>query len=529
MRSALRSTKNWAKGYSEAEVLVRDCTCNEDGPPDPRKLRQLANLTLNDLQSYKSVWTLLWNRTKHFQYIRHVQRGLQTIEYLLLNGHERIVQDVSDNLITIKRLTTYKYYKDGSREVAGDVRDQAKRLLTLMEDMDALKKKREDAAKNRPKMGAITGFGSDSMKKATEPQVKGDIQTVHKWQDSPTTPPAASNDDPGATSGEEDSAPKKKKKKKKKKKNKGEESTGADAAADFDAFPDIDFGEMPQEKEPAALVALDAPAAKGKVKVKKGAAPAQADVIGFGLEPGASRGEAAEQPPPSGNFSFGEGDDWMSSLTAAPQQPAAQSSNLLDDVFSAPPATQQTASPIDIFGMPAATPPQQTAPDTTATPEKKTDSLYDGFVNTDDIFGTMPKKRQAKATVTGKTMSQLQAEKQLTNSFGTQSTPAQQPQQQNNIFTQMQQPVDPFAPQQQNPFGFGAPQQNPFGPAQPNPFGAPQQNPFGMQPQQPQPWGAQPPMQQQAQPWGANAFQQPFQQPTQQQQQNPFDKIGGWG
>jgi len=525
MRSALRSTKNWAKGYSEAEVLVRDCTCNEDGPPDPRKLRQLANLTLTDLQSYKSVWTLLWNRTKHFQYIRHVQRGLQTIEYLLLNGHERIVQDVSDNLITIKRLTTYKYYKDGSREVAGDVRDQAKRLLTLMEDMDALKKKREDAAKNRPKMGAITGFGSDSMKKATEPQVKGDIQTVHKWQDSPTTPPAASNDDPGATSGEEDSAPKKKKKKKKKKKNKGEESTGADAAADFDAFPDIDFGEMPQEKEPAALVALDAPAAKGKVKVKKGAAPAQADVIGFGLEPGASRGEAAEQPPPSGNFSFGEGDDWMSSLTAAPQQPAAQSSNLLDDVFSAPPATQQTASPIDIFGMPAATPPQQTAPDTTATPEKKTDSLYDGFVNTDDIFGTMPKKRQAKATVTGKTMSQLQAEKQLTNSFGTQSTPAQQPQQQNNIFTQMQQPVDPFAPQQQNPFGFGAPQQNPFGPAQPNPFGAPQQNPFGMQPQQPQPWGA-PPVQQQPQPWGANAFQQPAQQ---QQQQNPFDKIGGWG
>jgi len=533
MRSVLRSTKNWAKGYGEAETLVRECTCNEEGPPDPRQLRQLANLTLQDLQTYKQVWTLLWNRTKHFQYIRHVQRGMQTMEYLLIHGNERVVQDVSDQLLTIKRLTTYKYYKDGSREVAGEVREQAKKLLALMEDMDALKKKREDAFKNRPKMGAITGFGSDQVKtKGSEPQVKGDIQTVHKWQDSPATPPAASSNEPGALSGDEDSTSgpaKKKKKKKKKKKNKEVEGEEEEVQAnnefgEFDAFPDI--AAFPEAAaEPVVVEALDGPAKMGKVKRKAAvAAPVTTDVLGFGLEPGAPA--VQEVAPPSGNFSFGEGDDWVSNLTQANQQ--QQQNNLFDDMFSAPAAKPEKTAD-DIFGIAATQPVQPAA--TAAAPEEKTDPLYQGFVNTDDIFGSIPKKRQPKAAPGKKTMAQLQAEKQLNSSFAPQSTPATQ---QNNIFTQMTQP-DPFAPapvQQQNPFGFAAPQPNPFGANQPNPFGANQPNPFAAQPpQQNNPFGFQQPVQQPVQPqWGfqqqPNLYQAPQQQ--QQQQANPFDKIGGY-
>merc|ERR1711879_683133 len=89
-------------------------------------------------------------------------RGMQTIEYLLIHGNERVVQDVEDNLGTIKRLTTYKYYKDGNKEVAEDVRLQAAKLLNLMRDKDALMRQREEAAKSKPKQGAIVGFGSDT-------------------------------------------------------------------------------------------------------------------------------------------------------------------------------------------------------------------------------------------------------------------------------------------------------------------------------------------------------------------------------
>jgi len=269
------------------------------------------------------------------------------------------------------------------------------------------------------------------------------------------------------------------------------------------------------------LEALDGPAKMGKVK-RKPASAVKSDVLGFGLEPGSvAEKEAA---PPSGNFSFGEGDDWVSNLTQANQQ--EQKNNLFDDMFSAP-AAQPERTADDIFGISA-----QPAPATPeAVPDNKTDPLYQGFVNTDDIFGSIPKKRQPKAAPGKKTMAQLQAEKQLNSSFAPQPTQATQ---QNNIFTQMAQP-DPFAApapvQQQNPFGFAAPQPNPFGANQPNPFGANQQpNPFGAPPQQ-NPFGFQQPAQPVQPQWGfqqqqPNLYQAPQQQ--QQQQPNPFDKIGGY-
>eukprot|EP00492_Amphilonche_elongata_P001605 TRINITY_DN2008_c0_g1_i1.p2 TRINITY_DN2008_c0_g1~~TRINITY_DN2008_c0_g1_i1.p2 ORF type:complete len:76 (+),score=34.93 TRINITY_DN2008_c0_g1_i1:68-295(+) len=67
-------------------------------------------------------------------------------------------------------------------------------------------------------MDKIQGFGSDNYNSATEPQVKsGEIQTVHKWQDSPSTPPAASSEPGAADDSETESSVVKKKKKKKKK------------------------------------------------------------------------------------------------------------------------------------------------------------------------------------------------------------------------------------------------------------------------------------------------------------------------
>jgi len=501
MRSAIRGLKNQVKGYSEAEVLVRDCTCNDEGPPDPRQLHQLANYTLQSVHTYKDVWTLLWNRTKHFQYIRHVMRGMQTIEYLLIHGNERIIQDVEDNLTTIKRLTTYKYYKDGNKEVAEDVRLQAAKLISMLQDRNGLLEKRNDAAKNKPKQGAIVGFGHDSA------QVQ---QTQAKSAD---PPPPSYTQQPQAAPTETDGETKKKKKKKKKKKDKSENAEfGGD---EFAAFEGLEFADMPVAPIPDdQLQTLDTPAPQGKIKTKKRQAQTANDLV--------IQDNSAQPAEPAGTFDMGTTgtDDWVSNITSASKQTA--NNNLFDDMFNAQPQSQPT-NDIFSFGAPA-------APATSAQkvePQDQTNELYNGIVNTDDIFATGPKKRIPKSAAPGaKTMAQLQAESNLNNSFGAPKTQSQPATNSTNIFTAFNNP-DPFASPAQS-FGQTAPAQ-PFGGPQPG-FGAVQQNPFGAMGAQANPFGASA----QANPFGAQQTQanpfggssDPFGMPTQQQQQNPF---GGFG
>eukprot|EP00494_Astrolonche_serrata_P030787 UN31055 len=116
------------------------------------------------------------------------------MEYLLYHGNERIIQDVKDYHTKIRRITTYKYYEGGSRDIAGPVRSQAQKILQVIGNMEQLKRKREEYSKTRKN---YEGFGNKNMptkiantnktSNTWQRAAVGDdgIRTVHKWSDTP--------------------------------------------------------------------------------------------------------------------------------------------------------------------------------------------------------------------------------------------------------------------------------------------------------------------------------------------------------
>jgi len=363
----------------------------------------------------------------------------------------------------------------------------------------------------------MTGFGSNSNNAAPKQQApgKGEIRTVHKWQDEDNSKQL----EPGAAE------PAKKKKKKKKKKKEKQVST-ANNDADFDEFPDIDFQDA-APAEPVQIEALAPPPSATKSKKRQAVASNAPAPTGGEASPFSFGDEPVQQPPQQAPSS---GDDWISSLS---QPTTTASNNLFDDMFNQVPA-QQTDQQMNNIFFDTPSKPAEPVPSPTPEAQPQSDPFYDQVVNTDDIFGTQPVKRQPKRAVQQKTMSQLQQEQKTTQmmqnmNMNATSTQAQQP----NIFAQMNPQQNPFGqPQAQPANPFGAPNQPSWGQPQPQPqqpaWGAPQQPAWGAA--QPQGWGQpqqQQPQMQQPTGWGqpqptANSL---YQAPQQNQQKNPFEQL----
>jgi hypothetical protein len=100
------------------------------------------------------MFNTLWKRLTDFYHIKHVNKALTLIDYLLKNGVERFVNDVKLRSDVLLKLCYYKYLKDG-RECGVEVRNKATSILELLNDRDALMGSREMAISTKDK---IRGF-----------------------------------------------------------------------------------------------------------------------------------------------------------------------------------------------------------------------------------------------------------------------------------------------------------------------------------------------------------------------------------
>ncbi|KMS93291.1 hypothetical protein BVRB_032960 [Beta vulgaris subsp. vulgaris] len=89
------------------------------------------------------MFSILWKRITDLHQPSHILKSLLLSEYLLIHGDDRFVRDMRTKKNVVKRLTGYKFYRN-HEDVGGEVRNQARTVLELLVNEDALEKMRKD-------------------------------------------------------------------------------------------------------------------------------------------------------------------------------------------------------------------------------------------------------------------------------------------------------------------------------------------------------------------------------------------------
>ena len=143
IRSAIRELKNTVLEYDPIEISVREATSNEPSSASYTSMMECANATYS-YENYPKMFNMLWKRITDYSQIRHVQKALFLIEFLLKHGNERFISDVRQRSDDISKLRAYKYIEE-DRDIAGDVRKKAAAVFAFLMDDARLKEERDQA------------------------------------------------------------------------------------------------------------------------------------------------------------------------------------------------------------------------------------------------------------------------------------------------------------------------------------------------------------------------------------------------
>jgi hypothetical protein len=147
--------------YSPYEIKVRDLTSNDPFAGNAQRARkEVAEATAN-YENFLVTMRVIWERLNDTgRNWRHVYKGLQLLEYLLVYGSDNVVLDAKNNANRVKILRSFTYVDDHSFNDYGEgVRRLAERVLKTLSDDSKLKEYRRQAEE-----GTFQGFP-----KLTEP------------------------------------------------------------------------------------------------------------------------------------------------------------------------------------------------------------------------------------------------------------------------------------------------------------------------------------------------------------------------
>merc|ERR1712244_19921 len=125
-----------------------EVTSNERTPPSRQMLIQLQ-LMLGDRYQFETVVKMLFKRLKDYNNIRHVEKSLICIEFLLKNADRKFVRYCQMDKLSIKKLTRYRYILGNHNgqpiDYGGNVRKRTKRIVDLLDKSEKLQEQRAKA------------------------------------------------------------------------------------------------------------------------------------------------------------------------------------------------------------------------------------------------------------------------------------------------------------------------------------------------------------------------------------------------
>ncbi|KAI8986529.1 hypothetical protein BDB01DRAFT_613804 [Pilobolus umbonatus] len=143
MAAIVRSIKNYAKGFSDVQIKVREATSNDPDGPSPHLMNEIAQLT-NNKQDFLEIMDMLDKRLNDKgRNWRHVYKALIVLDYCLHEGSENVVLYTKENLYVVKTLKEFQHIDEYGKDVGYNVRQKAKELTDLLLDVDRLKTERK--------------------------------------------------------------------------------------------------------------------------------------------------------------------------------------------------------------------------------------------------------------------------------------------------------------------------------------------------------------------------------------------------
>ncbi|KAI9490674.1 hypothetical protein BDB00DRAFT_836865 [Zychaea mexicana] len=162
-RGVARSIKNYAKGFSEAQIKVREATSNDPGGPSGIIMNEVAQLTYNEhdfVEIMDMIDRRLNDKGKNW---RHVFKALLVLDYCLHVGSENVVLYAKENVYVIKTLKEFQHLDDNGRDVGANVRQKAKDITSLLLDDARLKEERQSRNAMRDRMAGVGDYMNESL------------------------------------------------------------------------------------------------------------------------------------------------------------------------------------------------------------------------------------------------------------------------------------------------------------------------------------------------------------------------------
>lgn len=133
------------KGYTSAQVKVRNATSNDPWGPVGSDMAEIAQMTFADTSTFYEIMDILDKRLNDKgKNWRHVLKSLKVLDYCLHEGSELVVTWARKNIYIIKTLREFQHIDDDGRDVGQNIRMSAKELTALIMDEERLRGERQD-------------------------------------------------------------------------------------------------------------------------------------------------------------------------------------------------------------------------------------------------------------------------------------------------------------------------------------------------------------------------------------------------
>uniref|UniRef100_A0A8C7XF11 Epsin 3a n=1 Tax=Oryzias sinensis TaxID=183150 RepID=A0A8C7XF11_9TELE len=154
--SIRRQMKNAVHSYTDAEIKVREATCNDPWGPPVSLMSEISDLTFN-VVAFADIMRIIWKRLNdNGKNWRHVFKALVLLEHLVKTGSERVVKACKENIHSIQTLKDFQYIDRDGHDQGATVREKAKRLASLLRDEEKLKKERSHALKSKSRVAGLS-------------------------------------------------------------------------------------------------------------------------------------------------------------------------------------------------------------------------------------------------------------------------------------------------------------------------------------------------------------------------------------
>lgn len=126
-------------------------------------MQEIAQHTFT-YEYYPEVMNMLWRRMiqDNVYNWRRTYKSLQLLNYLVINGSERVVTSARERIYELRRLENYTYIDELGKDQGINVRHKAKVLIELIQDDEKVRQERKKAKGYKDKFIGVSSEASYS-------------------------------------------------------------------------------------------------------------------------------------------------------------------------------------------------------------------------------------------------------------------------------------------------------------------------------------------------------------------------------